>query len=60
MAEPLLSLRDINITFGGVKALKNVAFEEGVAGVVIFVGGRDPLRQPVGMCSHPAELAAFE
>ncbi len=23
----LLSLRDINITFGGVKALKNVAFE---------------------------------
>lgn len=26
-AQPLLSLRDISITFGGVKALRNVAFE---------------------------------
>ncbi|MFL5015632.1 MAG: ATP-binding cassette domain-containing protein, partial [Rhizobium sp.] len=26
-AQPLLSLRGINMTFGGVKALKNVSFE---------------------------------
>ena len=42
------------------QVLQDVAFEKCAAGVVVFVGGRDQLRQPVRMRGHPPEFAGLE
>ena len=51
---------DLGIDAIADQVLQDVTFEEGAAGVVVFAGGRDQLRQPMGMRGHPAEFAGLE
>lgn len=61
---PLLSLRDISITFGGVKALKNVAFEVRAGEVHCLAGengsGKSTLIKIITGVYRPAPGAVIE
>lgn len=63
-SKPLLSLRDINITFGGVKALKNVAFEVRPGEVHCLAGengsGKSTLIKIITGVYRPAPGAVIE
>ncbi|NTF46513.1 sugar ABC transporter ATP-binding protein [Rhizobium rhizogenes] len=62
--KPLLSLRDINITFGGVKALKSVAFEVRPGEVHCLAGengsGKSTLIKIITGVYQPAPGAVIE
>ncbi|EJB06657.1 LOW QUALITY PROTEIN: ABC-type sugar transport system, ATPase component [Rhizobium leguminosarum bv. trifolii WSM597] len=62
-AQPLLSLRGINMTFGGVKALKNVSFEVLPGEVHCLAGengsGKSTLIKVISGVYRPAEGAEF-
>ncbi|KKA14804.1 lipase [Sinorhizobium meliloti] len=62
--EPLLSLRNINMTFGGVKALKNVSFEVRPGEVHCLAGengcGKSTLIKVITGVYRPAEGAVIE
>lgn len=57
--KPLLSLRNINMTFGGVKALKNVSFEVRPGEVHCLAGengcGKSTLIKVITGVYRPAE-----
>ncbi|RVP92522.1 sugar ABC transporter ATP-binding protein, partial [Sinorhizobium meliloti] len=62
--KPLLSLRNINMTFGGVKALKNVSFEVQPGEVHCLAGengcGKSTLIKVITGVYRPAEGAVIE
>ncbi|MDX0641687.1 ATP-binding cassette domain-containing protein [Sinorhizobium medicae] len=62
--QPLLSLRNINMTFGGVKALKNVTFEVRPGEVHCLAGengsGKSTLIKVITGVYRPAEGAIIE
>lgn len=62
--KPLLSLRDINITFGGVRALRNVSFEVRAGEVHCLAGengsGKSTLIKIITGVYRPAQGAVIE